>query len=123
MTAWLPSATLKDQWFGNAETFARDWKAKFGYEPDYHAASGVAAVEALANAIQAAGSTDPQKVRDALTKVGFDSLYGRIAFNDKGQISLPQIMVQIQNDKVVPIYGGKDFISKLQYPLESWSKR
>ena len=123
MTAWLPSATLKDQWFGNAEEFARAWKEKFGYEPDYHAASGVAVVEALVNAIQAAGSIDPQKVRDALTKVSFDSLYGRVAFNDKGQISLPQIMVQIQNDKVVPIYGGKDFINKLQYPLEPWGRR
>lgn len=123
MTAWLPSTMLKDRWFGNAEEFARAWKTKFGYEPDYHAASGVAAVEALVNAIQTAGSTDPQKVRDALAKVSFDSLYGHIAFNDKGQISLPQIMVQIQNDKVVPIYGGKDFINKLQYPLEPWGKR
>ncbi|MDF3037085.1 MAG: branched-chain amino acid transporter substrate-binding protein [Paucimonas sp.] len=123
MTAWLPSATLKDQWFGNAAEFARAWKAKFGYEPDYHAASGVATVEALVNAIQAAGSTDPQKVRDALAKVSFDSLYGRVTFNDKGQISLPQIMVQIQGDKVVPIFGGKEFINKLQYPLEPWAER
>ena len=123
MTAWLPSATLKDQWFSNAAEFARAWKAKFGYEPDYHAASGVATVEALVNAIQAAGSTDPQKVRDALAKVSFDSLYGRVTFNDKGQISLPQIVVQIQNDKVVPIFGGKAFINKLQYPLEPWAER
>ena len=36
-----------------------------------------ATVEALVNAIEAAGSTDPQKVRDALAKVSFDSLYGR----------------------------------------------
>jgi branched-chain amino acid transport system substrate-binding protein len=123
MTAWLPSATLKDRWFGNAEEFARAWKVKFGYEPDYHAASGVATVEALVNAIESAGSTDPQKVRDALAKVGFDSLYGRITFDDKGQISLPQIMVQIQDGKVVPIYAGKDFINKLDYPLAPWSKR
>src|SRR6185437_7280511 len=104
MTAWLPSTSLKDPWFGDAEAFARDWKAKFGYDPDYHAAAGVAAVEAFVKAIEAAGSTDPKKVRDALAKVSFDSLYGHIAFNDKGQISLPQIMIQIQNDKVVPIF-------------------
>jgi branched-chain amino acid transport system substrate-binding protein len=120
MTAWLPSAALKDRWFSNAEAFARAWKAKFGYEPDYHAASGVAAVEALVVAIEAAGSTDPQKVRDALAKVSFESLYGQVAFNDRGQISLPQTMVQIQNGKVVPIYGGKEFINKLHYPLEPW---
>jgi branched-chain amino acid transport system substrate-binding protein len=120
MTAWLPSVTLKDQWFGDAEAFAHAWKARFGYEPDYHAASGVASVEALVNAIQTAGSTDPQKVRDALAKVSFDSVYGHVAFNDKGQISLPQTMVQIQNDKVVPIYAGNAFINKLEYPLGPW---
>jgi branched-chain amino acid transport system substrate-binding protein len=123
MTAWLPSPTLKDQWFGDAEQFAKAWKAKFGYDPDYHAAAGVAAVEALVNAIQAAGSLDAGKVRDALTKTNFESLYGKIAFNDKGQINLPQIMIQIQNDKVVPIYAGKNFENKLEYPLPPWDKR
>ena len=120
MTAWLPSAALKDRWFGNAEEFAHAWKAKFGYEPDYHAAAGVAAVEALVVAIEKAGGTDRQKVRDALAQVSFDSLYGHVAFNDKGQISLPQTMVQIQDGKVVPIYGGKDFLGELHYPLKPW---
>lgn len=123
MTAWLPSPSLKDQWFGDAEKFAREWKAKYGYEPDYHAAAGVAAVEAFVNAIQSAGSLDPQKVRDALAKVSFDSLYGHVSFNEKGQISLPQIMIQIQHGKVVPIYAGKEFLNKLQYPLAPWDKR
>jgi branched-chain amino acid transport system substrate-binding protein len=122
MTVWLPSAKLKDRWFGDAEAFARDWKAKFGYDPDYHAAAGVAAVEAFVVAMEKAGSTDPQKVRDALAKVSFDSLYGHVAFNAKGQISLPQIMIQIQNDKVVPIYSGHDFVNKLEYPLASWEQ-
>ena len=123
MTAWLPSASLKDHWFGDAETFAKAWKAKFGYDPEYHAAAGVAAVEAFVNAIQAAGSLDPGKVRDALAKVDFESLYGQIKFGGTGQISLPQTMIQIQNDKVVPIFAGKDFINKLEYPLPAWDKR
>ena len=104
------------------QQFAKAWKAKYGYDPDYHAAAGVAAVEAFVNAIQAAGSTDPAKVRDALAKSSFDSLYGHIAFNDKGQISLPQIMIQIQNDKVVPIYAGNGFVNKLDYPLAPWNQ-
>ena len=83
----------------------------------------MAAVEALVVAIEKAGSTDRQKVRDALAKVSFDSLYGHVAFNDQGQISLPQTMVQIQDGKVVPIYGGKDFLNKLHYPLGPWNGR
>jgi branched-chain amino acid transport system substrate-binding protein len=123
MTAWLPSASLKDKWFGDAEQFAKAYKAKFGYDPDYHAAAGVAAVEAFVNAIEAAGSVDAGKVRDALAKTNFDSLYGHIAFNDKGQISLPQIMIQIQNDQVVEIYSGGKFVNKPVYPLPTWDKR
>ncbi len=123
MTAWLPSAALKDQWFGDAEQFAKAWKARFGYDPDYHAAAGVAAVEAFVKAIESAGSTDHAKVRDALAKVDFESLYGHIKFSPQGQISLPQTMVQIQQDKVMPIFEGNDFVGKLVYPLPAWDKR
>ena len=123
MTAWLPSKDLKDRWFGDAEQFAKEWQTRFGYQPDYHAASGVASVEAMVVAIEAAGSIDPQKVRDALVKVNFESLYGTIAFGPTGQISLPQTMIQIQNAQVVPIYSGHGFVGKLQYPMPAWNKR
>jgi branched-chain amino acid transport system substrate-binding protein len=123
MTSWLPSAALTDHWFGNAEKFEQAYKARFNYEPDYHAASAVADVEAYAKAIEAAGSTDPQKVRDAVAKLNFDSLYGPIKFDEKGQISLPQTVIQVQDGKVVPIYGGKGFIEKPRYPMPAWDKR
>ncbi|MFO1177428.1 MAG: ABC transporter substrate-binding protein [Ottowia sp.] len=61
MTARLPEAALKDRWFGDAEQFAKAYKAKYGYDPDYHAASGAADVEALAMAIEKAGSLNPQR--------------------------------------------------------------
>ena len=123
MTSWLPSGDLKDRWFGNAEEFAKDYEAKFGYQPDYHAAAGVAAVEALVTAIEAVGSTDPKQVRDALARVDFDSLYGRIAFGPAGQISLPQTAIQIQDGDVVAIYGSNGFINKPRYPMPSWDQR
>src|SRR4029078_265456 len=40
MSSWLPTALLKDDYFGTAEQFANEYKKKFGYDPDYHAASG-----------------------------------------------------------------------------------
>ncbi len=60
---------------------------------------------------------------NAEPKTNFESLYGTIAFGPKGQISLPQTMVQIQNGEVAPIYAGKGFIGKLVYPLPRWDKR
>jgi branched-chain amino acid transport system substrate-binding protein len=123
MTAWLPTASLKDKWFGDAEQFAKAYKAKFGYEPDYHAASAAADVEAIAQAIEDAGSTEPQKVRDALAKLNFESLYGTIAFGQNGQINLPQIVIQIQGDQVVPIYGKTGFMQQPKYPMPAWNAR
>ncbi len=123
MTAWLPAKSLKDAWFGDAEQFAKAYQARFGYEPDYHAASGVATVEALVKAIEAADSVDPKKVRDALARVNFSSLYGQVAFGPTGQISLPQTMIQVQNGKVMAIYGAGGALGKLQYPMPAWGKR
>jgi branched-chain amino acid transport system substrate-binding protein len=123
MTAWLPSADLKDRWFGDAAQFAEAYKAKFGYDPDYHAASGVADVEALVQAMEDAGSTNPQKVRDALAKVKFDSLYGPIAFGANGQIDLPQTVIQVQDGNVVAIFGAQGMIKPPKYPMPAWDAR
>jgi branched-chain amino acid transport system substrate-binding protein len=122
MTPWLPEKVLKDDWFGDAEAFNKEYQERFKYAPDYHAASAVACVEAFAKAITAAGSLDPKKVRDELAKVDFPSLYGHIKFQPNGQISLPQTVIQIQDGKVVPIYA-EDFLGKPRYPAPPWVKR
>ncbi len=123
MTAWLPSASIKDRWFGDAQAFAAAYKARFGYEPDYHAASGAADVEALAMAMEAAGSTDPKAVRDALARLKFASLYGPVAFDAHGQIDLPQVVIQVQGGDVVEVYGAGGFAKTPKYPMPPWSAR
>jgi branched-chain amino acid transport system substrate-binding protein len=122
MTAWLPSPTLKDDWFGDAEKFAAAYKAKYGYDPDYHGAAGAVAVETLVKAIEKAGSLDRGKVRDALAASAFDSLYAHVKFNAGGQIVVPQIVIQIQNGQVAPIFTDK-FIAKPVFPVPPWNKR
>ena len=122
MTSWVASKDNKDDWFGDAADFAKMYTERFKSPPDYHAASAVADVEAFAKAIVAAGSVEPQKVRDALAKVDFPSLYGRVKFMENGQISLPQIVIQIQDGEVAQVYTT-DFIKKPKYPLPPWTKR
>ncbi len=123
MTSWLPSPTFKDEYFGNAEQFANEYKKRFGYDPDYHAAAAAATVEAFAKAVEAAGTLDPAKVRDTIAKLDFDSLYGRIKFNAVGQISLPQTVVQVQKGKLVSVYGPKGMMEKPLYPMPAWGQR
>ncbi|MEX6508478.1 amino acid ABC transporter substrate-binding protein [Jiella sp. M17.18] len=122
MTSWLPDASLKDKWYGDAAQFAKAYQAKYGYQPDYHAASGAADVETFVYAIEKAGSLDPKKVRDAIAKSDFDSLYAHIKYGENGQIELPQIVVQIQKGKLVPVYTDK-ILNKPEYPIPAWGKR
>ena len=122
MTSWLPDKTVKDDWFGDAEAFAKEYQQKFGYAPDYHAASGAADVETFAKAIGAAGSLDRSKVRDAIAKIDFPSLYGRIRYEANGQISLPQTVIQIQDGQIVPIFTS-ELLGKPRYPAPPWNKR
>ncbi len=122
MSSWLPNPSLKDDWFGDAAQFAKLFKEKYSYEPDYHAASAVADVETFVKAIEKAGSLDPKRVRDAIAGIDFESLYARIRYGQNGQIVLPQIVVQIQNGEVVPIYTDH-FINKPKYPVPPWNAR
>jgi branched-chain amino acid transport system substrate-binding protein len=122
MTTWLPEASQKDDWFGDAAAFAEAYKAKYNYDPDYHAASAIADVETFAKAIEKAGSLEPAKVRDAIAGIEFDSIYAHVKYGDNGQIVLPQVVVQIQDGKLVPVYGT-DFMNKPQYPVPAWGDR
>jgi branched-chain amino acid transport system substrate-binding protein len=122
MTPWLPSERLKDRWFGDADQFFKTFEAKFGYAPDYHVAAAVAAVETLVYAIETARTVESEDVRDAIAKVDFESIYGRVHFGNDGQIVLPQTVIQIQNGNVVEIFS-QDFINQPLYPVPPWGKR
>jgi branched-chain amino acid transport system substrate-binding protein len=123
MTAWLPNAGLKDDWFGDAAQFAQAWQAQFHYDPDYHAASGVADVEAIVKAIEKAGTLDPKAVRDALASSDFHSLYGQIRFGENGQIHLDQTVIQVQKGEPVAVFDGNTFLHEPKYPMPDWKTR
>ena len=52
----------------------------------------------------------------------FDSLYAHIKYGDNGQIVLPQVVIQVQNGNVVPVYTT-DFLNKPLYPTPAWGSR
>jgi len=122
MTPWLPTGTSKDDWFGDDAQFNKEYIAKYGYEPDYHAASAAADVEVYAKALAKAGTLDKKVVRDVIAKIEFDSLYAHVKFAANGQIDVPQIAIQIQGGKIVPIYTDH-MINKPIYPVPAWDKR
>src|SRR5262249_43374398 len=109
--------------FKSARDFATQFQARFGYAADYHVASGAADVLVYKLAIERAGSLDPKKVRDALATLDAETLYGRVKFESTGQIALDQVVIQIQNGNVVPVYAAGKFIGKPLYPTPTWAAR
>lgn len=122
MTPWVASPVMRDRWFGDGQQFAQAVQKRFGYEADYHVASAAADVETFAYAIEAAGSLDRDKVRDAIAKSDFECIYAPIHYQPDGQIQLPQIVIQVQDGKIVPIYTDH-FLNKPRYPVPIWGKR
>jgi branched-chain amino acid transport system substrate-binding protein len=66
--------------------FAQEYKAKHGEEPDVFGAYSYDAAMAIFKAIEAAGTTEAEKVRQALLKVSFTGVSGDIAFRPNGDL-------------------------------------
>jgi len=84
---------------------------------------------ALANAINNAGSTDPEKIRQALVDLDMssDSLivpYRGIKFGADGQNEKTRgILMQVQGGKYCTVYPFELAACKLQYPMPTWAQK
>ncbi len=61
---WHRSLGYKDELFGTAEDFAKQFEAAYAYEAPYQAAQSAAAVHVFADAFKRARSLDAEAVRD-----------------------------------------------------------
>jgi branched-chain amino acid transport system substrate-binding protein len=102
---WHPAVryTSKDV-FGSTENFNKMFKAKYGTDPDYGEASSAVSGVVLQLAIEAAGTLDKKKVREALAKMNTMTFFGPIKFGPTGQVvSLDPPVFQVQKGKQVVI--------------------
>jgi branched-chain amino acid transport system substrate-binding protein len=66
------------------QNFLQTYEAEYGKAPDALAVLAYDATNVLFEAIKAANSNDPVKVRDALAGIEFEGVAGVITFNDEG---------------------------------------
>lgn len=122
--SWTPSLNFKDTAvFGSTAEWIEDFEAQFGYEPDYHVASGIADVVAYKAAIEQAGTLDPDAVRDAIASVEATTIYGPVSFQENGQIGGGTVAVQIQGGEVVAVYPESVAEGPAIYPMPTWEER
>jgi branched-chain amino acid transport system substrate-binding protein len=114
---WVPQTKGEDKYFGSAQDYVTKFQQQFNSTPEYHNAEASAACLAFALAVEQAGSTDADAVRDALADLDEDSFFGPITFDDTGKnVTKPMAVIQIQDGKVVTVWPKEAAEADLQWP-------
>jgi branched-chain amino acid transport system substrate-binding protein len=90
-----------------AQTFIAKFEKAYGKVPDAYNAEAYDAITMALLAIENAGSEDRTAIRDALSKVSFESVRGPFKFDDKGDPLLVTHVVKIVNGKET---NGRDIV-------------
>jgi branched-chain amino acid transport system substrate-binding protein len=106
--------------------FVNAFKAKYGNFPSYCGYTAYDEVYYLADAFKRAGSTDPDKLVDALEKTDYLGTIGRIQFKGKdspnphalkvGPETITGLMLQWQDGKQVNLWPANVASGKLKFP-------
>ena len=87
------------------QAYVAAYGAKFGGLPDYGEASSSVCGVVVQMAAKAAGSLEPQALRDALAALDIPTFFGQIKFGPSGQVaSYTPPVFQIQGGKQVVLY-------------------
>jgi branched-chain amino acid transport system substrate-binding protein len=121
VASWSTQMNFKGALFDDTQQFVKQFKAKYNYDPDYHNASGIADVAVFKNAIERAGTLDPQKVRDAIAATDMNTIYGRVQFSQNGQIKGTSVVLQIQGGEIYQVFPSD--AEQPVYPIPCWGDR
>jgi branched-chain amino acid transport system substrate-binding protein len=125
-TYWDESVPYKDKFFGNSQKFHEYYKSKFTRPIAYHTAGATACILTYVLAMQAAKSTQPEAVRDALSTADFETFYSRIKFTPQGdgdEIILGGMIGQVQQGKLAIVFPQEAKTGSAIYPAPSWDKK
>lgn len=82
------------------QDFVKKFRAKFHETPDAMAALGYDAARILFRAIDAAGGTDPKRIRDALAATrDFHGVTGTISMDENRNAVKPAVVLEMKNGK------------------------
>jgi branched-chain amino acid transport system substrate-binding protein len=110
----------------NSYIVDRLFKAKYGRDLDDTSARWMQGFFVLADAINRAGSTDPEKIQSALkaTDLKGDQLmigYHGVKFDDTGQnILASTFLIQLQGKEYVSVWPNNLATGKLELPMKGW---
>lgn len=123
---WSPAVPYKDHVFGTVQNYVDDYQAKYNTVPTFNSSAATTGAELIGLAVEKAGSTDADKVRDALRTFKGETIMGPVEFDARGVNTHARdnvVVYQIQNGKDVLVAPAKVAQGKPQLPMPPWSKR
>jgi branched-chain amino acid transport system substrate-binding protein len=95
-----------------------------GADLSYQTAAGYAGCQVLTEAVKRAGSLDRDKIRDAILKLDFNTVFGAFKVDPDGlQIAHKMVTVQWQDGKRVIVWPEELAPGKPRFPTPPWSQR
>ena len=83
------------------QNFLKDYREAYKEDPSAFSALGYDAVYMMKSAIEKAGSTDKQKIVDALKRIEYDGVTGYLTFDDHNNPIKAVTVLKIENGKYV----------------------
>lgn len=122
---WVRSLNMTDAITGwTPEYYAKLFEDYSGRDAAYHSAIGQATVSVLAQAIEASDSLTYEEVSNALQTMKFDTVFGKVVFDQNGQNEMDLIATQYTNNMTVNVvYPPKLATGNLVYPMPGWPER
>jgi branched-chain amino acid transport system substrate-binding protein len=113
------------RYYPGAREFAEAHRREFpGADFSYQTATGYAACQVLTEAIRRAGSLDREKVRDAISKLDFNTVFGAFKVDGEGvQVAHKMVLFQWQDGKKVIVWPEELAPGKPRFPTPPWSQR
>ena len=119
-TQWEP-----DLPYPGAKEFTEAHRKEFpGADLSYHTAAGYAGCQLLVEAMRRAGTTDGDKVRDALLKIDTKTMFGPYKVDQDGyQVAKGGVLFQWQDGKKVMVFPEDVAAGKPRFPTPPWNQR
>jgi branched-chain amino acid transport system substrate-binding protein len=114
---WTPQTVGQDKYIGTAKQYEAMVQDKYQHAPDYHNAEATAACLAFVLAAEKAGSTDADKIRDAVAGLNEETFFGKVRFDATGQnVYKPMSVIQIQKGQAVDVWPKESAVADLVWP-------
>lgn len=121
---WDASLAYEGEYFGTAADYAKLFEETYDYAPPYQAAESTAGVLVFVDALERAGSLEPEAVRDALAETDLMTIYGPVKFDETGKnTAKPMVLYQIQDGQYQVVAPEKWAAAELVHPMPTWDQR